>query len=214
MTQALTVQQDTKLASYRPSTSPEAIKQAQHYAEVRARLRARAKVKQIEYMESTSLQEEAPKPKEHLWVRQYRERLARKAALKAHEKRMRRERLEALEAADMENAIPLDRVTIKQIQDFVLLQDWNAPKASYKRGSGTFIDLTAKRRTKEFVIVRQAAMYICKKLTIRSFPEIGRKFGGRDHTTVLHAVSKIQTLIYKEQFLMNGELFSLERLEI
>jgi chromosomal replication initiator protein len=38
-------------------------------------------------------------------------------------------------------------------------------------------------------------MYLCKKLTPRSLPEIGRKFGGRDHTTVMHAVRKIDELI-------------------
>ena len=42
---------------------------------------------------------------------------------------------------------------------------------------------------------RQVAMYLCKKLTPRSLPEIGRKFGGRDHTTVMHAVRKVEELI-------------------
>ncbi len=37
-------------------------------------------------------------------------------------------------------------------------------------------------------------MYLCKQLTPRSLPEIGRKFGGRDHTTVMHAVRKIEEL--------------------
>jgi chromosomal replication initiator protein len=41
---------------------------------------------------------------------------------------------------------------------------------------------------------RQVAMYLAKILTLRSLPEIGRRFGGRDHTTVLHAVRKIETL--------------------
>jgi chromosomal replication initiator protein len=42
---------------------------------------------------------------------------------------------------------------------------------------------------------RQVAMYLAKTLTLRSLPEIGRRFGGRDHTTVLHAVRKIEGLI-------------------
>jgi chromosomal replication initiator protein len=42
---------------------------------------------------------------------------------------------------------------------------------------------------------RQVAMYLAKQLTTRSLPEIGRKFGGRDHTTVIHAVRKIDELI-------------------
>jgi chromosomal replication initiator protein len=41
---------------------------------------------------------------------------------------------------------------------------------------------------------RQVAMYLAKILTLRSLPEIGRRFGGRDHTTVLHAVRKIEAL--------------------
>jgi chromosomal replication initiator protein len=41
------------------------------------------------------------------------------------------------------------------------------------------------------VVPRQVGMYLAKKLTSRSLPEIGRRFGGRDHSTVLHAVRKI-----------------------
>lgn len=53
-------------------------------------------------------------------------------------------------------------------------------------------DLTSLRRTNNVVIPRQIAMYLARKLTPRTFPEIGRYFGGRDHTTVLHAFNKIQ----------------------
>jgi chromosomal replication initiator protein len=42
--------------------------------------------------------------------------------------------------------------------------------------------------------LRQVAMYLAKQLTARSLPEIGRKFGGRDHTTVMHAVRKVDEL--------------------
>jgi chromosomal replication initiator protein len=42
---------------------------------------------------------------------------------------------------------------------------------------------------------RQVALYLAKTLTLRSLPEIGRRFGGRDHTTVLHAVRKIEGLV-------------------
>ena len=45
---------------------------------------------------------------------------------------------------------------------------------------------------------RQIAMYLSKALTLRSLPEIGRRFGGRDHTTVLHAVRKIENLCSTE----------------
>ena len=55
-------------------------------------------------------------------------------------------------------------------------------------------DLVSSRRIRTFARPRQIAMYLSKKLTTRSLPEIGRKFGGRDHTTVIHAVKKIEEL--------------------
>jgi len=55
-------------------------------------------------------------------------------------------------------------------------------------------DLLSSRRTAAVVMPRQIAMYLAKSLTLRSLPEIGRRFGGRDHTTVLHAVRKIDNL--------------------
>jgi len=58
----------------------------------------------------------------------------------------------------------------------------------------TLIDLKSARRTAEVVQPRQIAMYLVKTLTTRSLPDIGRRFGGRDHTTVLHAVRKIERL--------------------
>jgi len=59
----------------------------------------------------------------------------------------------------------------------------------------TRADLLSSRRTASVVRPRQIAMYLSKTLTLRSLPEIGRRFGGRDHTTVLHAVRKIEGLI-------------------
>ena len=56
-------------------------------------------------------------------------------------------------------------------------------------------DLLSNRRTQVIVRPRQIAMYLSKTLTPRSLPEIGRRFGGRDHTTVLHAVRKIERLL-------------------
>ncbi|RAI01129.1 chromosomal replication initiator protein DnaA [Acuticoccus sediminis] len=60
-------------------------------------------------------------------------------------------------------------------------------------------DLVSARRTKVIVRPRQVAMYLCKMLTPRSLPEIGRRFGNRDHTTVLHAVRKIDDLKERDQ---------------
>jgi chromosomal replication initiator protein len=56
-------------------------------------------------------------------------------------------------------------------------------------------DLMSANRSRAIARPRQVAMFLCKKLTTRSLPEIGRKFGGRDHTTILYGVRKIEELI-------------------
>ncbi len=56
-------------------------------------------------------------------------------------------------------------------------------------------DLISARRARVVARPRQVAMYLCKMLTSKSLPEIGRGFGGRDHTTVIHAVRKIEELM-------------------
>ncbi|MBW2121552.1 MAG: chromosomal replication initiator protein DnaA [Deltaproteobacteria bacterium] len=55
-----------------------------------------------------------------------------------------------------------------------------------------FADLKTKKKNKSFVLPRQIAMYLCRKLTDHSLQEIGEEFGGKDHTTVLHAIRKIE----------------------
>jgi hypothetical protein len=55
----------------------------------------------------------------------------------------------------------------------------------------TKMDILSHRRTQNVVLPRQIAMYLAKTLTPRSYPEIGRRFGGRDHTTAIHSVHKI-----------------------
>lgn len=56
------------------------------------------------------------------------------------------------------------------------------------------IDLLSARRAVAVARPRQIAMYLAKRLTTRSLPEIGRKFGNRDHSTVIHAVRRIEEL--------------------
>ena len=75
------------------------------------------------------------------------------------------------------------RVTIEDIQKRVA-EHFNIRLA----------DMHSPRRARAVARPRQVAMYLCKQLTARSLPEIGRKFGGRDHTTVMHAVRKIEEL--------------------
>ncbi|MBU2981226.1 chromosomal replication initiator protein DnaA [Lentibacter algarum] len=55
-------------------------------------------------------------------------------------------------------------------------------------------DMIGPKRVRSFARPRQMAMYLCKQLTSRSLPEIGRRFGGRDHTTVMHGVKRIEEL--------------------
>jgi chromosomal replication initiator protein len=55
-------------------------------------------------------------------------------------------------------------------------------------------DMASARRSRSIARPRQIAMYLAKQLTPRSLPEIGRKFGGRDHTTVMHAVKVIEQM--------------------
>ena len=55
-------------------------------------------------------------------------------------------------------------------------------------------DIMSQRRTRPIVRPRQVAMYLAKKLTLRSLPEIGRRLGGRDHTTILSGIRKIEQL--------------------
>jgi chromosomal replication initiator protein len=59
-------------------------------------------------------------------------------------------------------------------------------------------DLLSTRRSRTVVMPRQVGMYLAKKLTPRSLPEIGRRFGGRDHSTVLHAVRKIEEQLKRD----------------
>ena len=61
-----------------------------------------------------------------------------------------------------------------------------------------FSDFKAKNRTRAVAFPRQIAMYLARQLTHASLAEVGRAFGGKDHTTVLHAVDKIQTLLQED----------------
>ncbi len=79
-------------------------------------------------------------------------------------------------------------VTLEQIQK-VVADAFNV----------TVADLKGDRRTQQFVYPRQLAMYLCRDLTDLSLPKIGEKFGGRDHTTVHYAVTKISRLITEDR---------------
>ena len=79
------------------------------------------------------------------------------------------------------------RVTIEEIQRKVA-EHWNLRLS----------DMSSARRARAVARPRQVAMYLAKQLTSRSLPEIGRKFGNRDHTTVMHAVSRVAELMQRD----------------
>lgn len=92
------------------------------------------------------------------------------------------------------------RIRIEDIQK-VVARHYNVTKH----------DLLSARRTRTIVRPRQIAMYLAKTMTPRSFPEIGKRFGGRDHTTVLHAVRKIEGMVTADETLAQ-EIELLKRL--
>jgi chromosomal replication initiator protein len=79
------------------------------------------------------------------------------------------------------------RVTIEEIQKRVS-EHWNI----------RLTDMSSARRARAVARPRQVAMYLAKQLTSRSLPEIGRKFGNRDHTTVMHAVQRVTELMERD----------------
>lgn len=96
-------------------------------------------------------------------------------------------------------AVNRRRITIDEIQRTVC-QFYRIDRA----------EMASKRRARAVVRPRQVAMYLSKVLTPRSYPEIGRKFGGRDHSTVIHAVRLIEDLRLRDAD-MDGDVRSLLR---
>jgi chromosomal replication initiator protein len=83
-------------------------------------------------------------------------------------------------------------VSIKRIQDLVA-----------ERFSLSLEELCGDKRSQNIVYPRQVAMYLSRELTDSSLPKIGKEFGGRDHTTVIHATSKIARLIREDRSVYN-----------
>ena len=109
-------------------------------------------------------------------------------------------------------------VTLETAEEAVGLRAGPGAKTSIEdiqRKTAEFYKLDVKdfhspQRARRVARPRQVAMYLSRKLTTRSLPEIGRRFGGRDHTTVLHAVRKIEALVAKDTTL-SEEVESLKR---
>jgi len=86
----------------------------------------------------------------------------------------------------------MPEISVEQIQQTVV-----------ERFEMSLQELTGDRRSQSIVYPRQVAMYLCRELTDSSLPKIGKKFGGRDHTTVIHATSKIAKLIREDRNVYN-----------
>lgn len=86
----------------------------------------------------------------------------------------------------------MPEISVEQIQQTVI-----------ERFNMSIQELTGDRRSQAIVYPRQVAMYLCRELTDSSLPKIGKKFGGRDHTTVIHATSKIAKLIQEDRNVYN-----------
>jgi hypothetical protein len=125
--------------------------------------------------------------------------------------------LEALQAIhghefpDNDNSEPPPLTVLPPIPNHVIAQAANVAFPKYMSRveaiqrstltefpSVTITELRSQRRTKTVVRARQIAMYLAKTETGQSLPELGRRFGGRDHTTILHGVRKIEGLIGKD----------------
>jgi chromosomal replication initiator protein len=91
----------------------------------------------------------------------------------------------------LRNVIDLDNraITIESIQKYVA--DYYQLKVH---------ELKSRNNSKSVALPRQVAMYLCKKLTTASLPEIGRSFGGKHHSTVIHSVRKVELLRKREDF--------------
>ena len=100
------------------------------------------------------------------------------------------------------------RNTLKNAQQEITVE--NIQKTICDYFNVRIADLKAKRRTQNIALPRQVAMYLCRKYTETSFPAIGDKFGGRDHSTVIHASKTIERKI-KEDPHMQTTIEKLER---
>ncbi|MEM8812720.1 MAG: chromosomal replication initiator protein DnaA [Pseudomonadota bacterium] len=114
-----------------------------------------------------------------------------------------------------ETPITMDMAELK-LQDLIRSHDQRQVKVEdiqklvCKQYNVSRQDLLSARRTRSIVWPRQIAMFLCKVMTPRSLPEIGKRFGNRDHTTVLHAVRKVEKLVQDNDAISN-EIETLKR---
>ncbi len=129
---------------------------------------------------------------------------ARNAALKDQQEREEQAVAEAAEFAKWPktpagffevawNEIGVDQMGLSQLYTGTIATIQRVVLIEYP--GVTYSDLKSTRRTAKIVRARQMAMYVARETTPKSLPEIGRLFGNRDHTTVLHAVNKMARIV-------------------
>jgi hypothetical protein len=106
----------------------------------------------------------------------------------------------------------LEFLTVFDIQRWCVAQEWEIKGFVAPAFSVSLRDLKSDARTRDVVTVRQPCMYLCRKLAGRTYPFIGDKFGGRDHSTAVHAFQKTEDQIAKGEIYLNGKPFNLDRI--
>lgn len=99
--------------------------------------------------------------------------------------------------------LPVPNAAIADAAEFAFLASWKHEirhiiEVVARDFNVTMADMLSSRRDQKSVLPRHVAMYLCKEVTLRTLPDIGRRFGGKDHTTILHAVKKIGRLITQD----------------
>lgn len=156
----------------------------------------------------------------HVARRQKAERLEaeRKSQRKAQDEQLAREDFERRQAVLAAMVAMAEQP--KTVNEAVFSENEEAPpklpkivdiqNAVARKYNVSRVDILSHRRTAQVVRARQIAVYLAKQLTLRSLPEIGRHFGGKDHTTILHSVRKISVLLEWDAELAN-EIDDLKR---
>jgi hypothetical protein len=104
------------------------------------------------------------------------------------------------------------RLSVSDIQHIVTGNAWELDGVKVEPFEITVKQVKGHRRRREIALVRQVSMFIARNKTDLSFPAIGRQYGNRDHTTVIHAYQKMLKAIAFGQLLMNGKPFNLDRI--
>lgn len=112
-----------------------------------------------------------------------------------------------IDLRQLQSSVPVNLVPKEPVRPPIRIRDIQRAVCEHYGVTGT--DLLSARRTADVTFARQVSCYLAKTLTLKSLPEIGRKTGGRDHTTILHAVRKI-TIMAESNGVLAEELALLE----